>query len=52
LLKEEQALLKKKDEESQKRLVEIYKRLEHIHAFSQEAKASKILSGLGFTADM
>ncbi|ORC93308.1 ABC transporter [Trypanosoma theileri] len=52
LLKEEQELLKRSDDEASARLKDVYERLDLIEAHSAEARAASILSGLSFTREM
>ncbi|EAN77741.1 ABC transporter, putative [Trypanosoma equiperdum] len=52
LLREEQELLKRSDDEANNRLKDVYERLYAIEAHSAEARASAILSGLSFTREM
>ncbi|CCW64022.1 unnamed protein product [Phytomonas sp. EM1] len=52
LLKEEQELLKRNDDESNSRLNKVYARLDAIDAHSAESRAATILSGLSFTKEM
>lgn len=52
LMKEEQELLKRNDDESNARLAEVYERLEAIDAHSAESRAAAILHGLSFTQEM
>ncbi|KAG8347116.1 putative ABC transporter [Trypanosoma vivax] len=52
LLREEQELLKRSDDDANIRLKDVYERLDAIDAHSAEARASTILSGLSFTREM
>ncbi|CAD2222981.1 ABC transporter, putative [Angomonas deanei] len=52
LLKEEQELLKRTDDEANVRLNEVYSRLDAIDAHSAESRAATILHGLSFTKEM
>nr|CCC93502.1 unnamed protein product [Trypanosoma congolense IL3000] len=52
LLREEQELLKRSDDEASMRLKDVYERLYAIEAHSAEARASAILNGLSFTREM
>lgn len=52
LLKEEQELLKRNDDEANNRLNDVYARLDAIDAHSAESRAATILHGLSFTREM
>ena len=52
LLQEEKELLNSTDENASTRLQEVYAQLQAIEADKAEARASKILVGLGFDVDM
>lgn len=52
LLKEEQELLKRNDEEANDRLNVVYARMDAIDAHSAESRAATILHGLSFTREM
>lgn len=52
LLKEEQELLKRNDDEANSRLNDVYARLDAIDAHSAESRAAMILNGLSFTREM
>eukprot|EP00796_Vickermania_ingenoplastis_P008598 gene8600-6036_t len=52
LLKEEQELLKRSDDDANLRLNDVYARLDAIDAHSAESRAATILHGLSFTREM
>ncbi|KEG13726.1 ABC transporter [Trypanosoma grayi] len=52
LLREEQELLKRSDDEASSRLKDVYERLDAIEAHSAEARAASILNGLSFSREM
>ncbi|VDP75209.1 unnamed protein product [Echinostoma caproni] len=52
LEKEASELSLREDSESHERLLEVYERLEHLDADKAEAKAARLLHGLGFTTEM